>query len=363
MRDDVIKQVHLLLQHHWCFKDVIWRHVCSAVLCDKGVGRRCVCSCDRGVGGWCVCSAVWCDRGTWEWQVCCAVMHDKGVGGWCVSRLCGVAGPCEVGTCIVLWCLTEVWEEGVCVAATEVWEDEVHVVVTEVLEDDVSVVLCCGQGCGRMECVQCCVVWWVWEYDVVASPSPARGKDANTASNKVAAVCFSAAVYLGSYLQQLLLRCKILSLLWLPANLRSPLAFISLLTLNAGSRYSSSYLNDPLPSYLIRVFSIIHCGTAIKCNCSDKWANSNAKDFMIFHEVQRSHLSKFAHLIVFGIILSWHPQVQWSKTMVGTFDPHRPWTKCGTMVLYFWLVSRIFSVSDSSYNVQICSSRDQPISE
>lgn len=45
-----------------------------------------------------------------------------------------------------------------CVAATEVWEDEVHVVVTEVLEDDVSVVLCCGQGCGRMECVQCCVV-------------------------------------------------------------------------------------------------------------------------------------------------------------------------------------------------------------
>ena len=66
--------------------------------------------------------------------------------------------------------------------------------------------------------MQCCVVG-VWEDDVAASPSPAGGKDANTASDKLAAVRFSATVffswevYPGSYLKQLLSRCEILSLL------------------------------------------------------------------------------------------------------------------------------------------------------
>ena len=54
-----------------------------------------------------------------------------------------------------------------CVAATEVWKDEVHVAVTEVSENGVCAVLCCVAG--------------VWEDDVVASPSPAGGRDANTA--------------------------------------------------------------------------------------------------------------------------------------------------------------------------------------
>ena len=53
--------------------------------------------------------------------------------------LCGVAGMCEDGMCDALGCLTEVWKDGVYVAATEVWDDEVHVVVTEL--------------CGKMECV------------------------------------------------------------------------------------------------------------------------------------------------------------------------------------------------------------------
>ena len=48
-----------------------------------------------------------------------------------------------------------------------------------------------------MKCVQCCVVWQGcgWEDDVIASPSPVGEKDANTASDKVAAVRFSAAVF------------------------------------------------------------------------------------------------------------------------------------------------------------------------
>ena len=57
--------------------------------------------------------------------------------------LCGAGGTYEDGKCVVLGCLTEVWKDGVCVAATEVWEEEVHVAVTEVWEDDVYVVLCC----------------------------------------------------------------------------------------------------------------------------------------------------------------------------------------------------------------------------
>ena len=69
-----------------------------------------------------------------------------------------------------------------CVAAAEVWEDEVHVAVTEVSENGVYVVLCCVAG--------------VWEDDIVASPSPARGQDSNIASDRyVAAVRFSAAVF------------------------------------------------------------------------------------------------------------------------------------------------------------------------
>ena len=49
--------------------------------------------------------------------------------------------------------------------------------------------------------------------------------------------------------------------------------------------------------------------------------------------------------------------------MVNTFDLHRARTKCGTLVLCFWLVSLVFSVSGSSDSVQICGSRDQPIGE
>ena len=44
-----------------------------------------------------------------------------------------------------------------------------------------------------------------------------------------------------------------------------------------------------LPSYLIRIFSMIHWGTAIERNCSDKQANSNTSTFTIFHEVRCSH--------------------------------------------------------------------------
>ena len=150
-------------------------------------------------------------------------MHDRGVERWCVVAatevwrddmyivMCDVAGTCEDGNCIELGCLTEVWKDSTCVllcCVAGVWEDRVCVVlccVTGVWEDGVCTVLCCVPG--------------VWEDDVVASPSPAGGKDANTAFNKVAAVSFSAAVFFsweahpGSYLQQQLSRCKILSLL------------------------------------------------------------------------------------------------------------------------------------------------------
>ena len=44
-----------------------------------------------------------------------------------------------------------------------------------------------------------------------------------------------------------------------------------------------------LPLYLIRIFSMIHGGTAIERNCSDKRANSNTSTFTIFREVRRSH--------------------------------------------------------------------------
>ena len=44
--------------------------------------------------------------------------------------------------------------------------------------------MCSAVLCGR-----------VWEDDVVATPSPAGRKDANTASDKVPAVCVSAAVF------------------------------------------------------------------------------------------------------------------------------------------------------------------------
>ena len=153
----------------------------------------------------------------------CAVMRDKGaIDGVCVV-LCGVAGTCEDGRCVVLGCLTEVWKDRVCVAATDVWEDEVHVVlccVTGVWEDGVCAVLCFVTGVWEDGvCAVLCCVTEVWEDDVVTSPSPAGGKDPNSASDKVAAVCFSVAVFFswevhpGSYLQQLLSRCKILSLL------------------------------------------------------------------------------------------------------------------------------------------------------
>ena len=47
--------------------------------------------------------------------------------------------------------------------------------------------------------------------------------------------------------------------LTLPSRSWGPLMFFSLLILDADSRYSSSsYLDDPLPSYLIRIFSMIH---------------------------------------------------------------------------------------------------------
>ena len=110
----------------------------------------------------------------------------------------------------------------------------------------------------------CCVVR-VWEDDVVASPSPAGGKDANTASDKVAAVRFSATVFffLGGAsgfvfkTTAFQMRDFVFIVTYSPI-FRGPLTFFSLLILEADSIYSfSSYLDDPLPSYLIRIFSII----------------------------------------------------------------------------------------------------------
>ena len=189
--------------------------MCSVVLCD------------RIVGGWSVCSVVLCDRIVGGWSVCSVVLCDRSVGGWSVLVLCCVTGVWEDGVCVVLCCVTGVWEDGVCT------------------------VLCCVAG--------------VWEDDVAASPSPAGGKDANTASDKVAAVRFSAAVFffLGGASGFVLtttafqMRDFVFIVTYSPI-FKGPLTFFSLLILDADSRYSfSSYLDDPLPSYLSRIFSII----------------------------------------------------------------------------------------------------------
>ena len=175
----------------------------------------------------------------------------------CSVVLCCVTGLWEDGVCVVLCCVTGLWEDGVCLVlccVTGVWEDGVCVVlccVTGVWEDGVCTVLCCVAG--------------VWEDDVAASPSPAGGKDANTASDKVAAVRFSAAVFffLGGASGFVLtttafqMRDFVFIVTYSPI-FKGPLTFFSLLILDAHSRYSfSSYLDDPLPSYLSRIFSII----------------------------------------------------------------------------------------------------------
>ena len=244
----------------------------------------------------------------------CAGMHDRGMERWCVVAatevwrddmyvvMCDVAGTCEDGNCIELGCLTEVWKDGTCVVlccvagvwegrvcvvlccVTGVWEDGVCVVlccVTGVWEDGVCAVLCCVTGvweagvCAVLYCVVgvweagvcavlCCVAG-VWEDDVVASPSPAGGKDANTASDKVAAVRFSAIVFffLGGAsgfvfkTTAFQMRDFVFIVTYSPIFM-SPLTFFSLLILEADSRYSfCAYLDDSLLSYLIRIFSII----------------------------------------------------------------------------------------------------------
>ena len=112
--------------------------------------------------------------------------------------------------------------------------------------------------------VLCCVVG-VWEDDVVASPSPAGGKDPNTASDKVADVRFSATVFFflggvfGFVFKTTAFQMQdFVFIVTYSPIFRGPLTFFSLLILDADSRYSfSSYLDDSLPSYLIRIFSII----------------------------------------------------------------------------------------------------------
>ena len=59
---------------------------------------------------------------------------------------------------------------------------------------------------------------------------------------------------------------------------------VCLLSSSAKCRYSfSSYLDNPFPSYLIKIFYMIHWGTAIERNCSNKRANST--NFTNFREV------------------------------------------------------------------------------
>ena len=196
-----------------------------------------------------------CVTGVWKDGVCVAVT-EVWEDGVCVV-LCCVTGLWEDGVCVVLCCVTGLWEDGVCLVlccVTGVWEDGVCVVlccVTGVWEDGVCTVLCCVAG--------------VWEDDVAASPSPAGGKDANTASDKVAAVRFSAAVFffLGGASGFVLtttafqMRDFVFIVTYSPI-FKGPLTFFSLLILDAHSRYSFSlYLDDPLPSYLSRIFSII----------------------------------------------------------------------------------------------------------
>ena len=133
----------------------------------------------------------------WKDGVCVAATEVWGDDMYVV--MCDVAGTCEDGKCVVLGCVTEVWKDGACVAATEVWEDGVCAVlccVTGVWEAGVCAVLYCVVGVWEAGvCAVLCCVAGVWEDDVVASPSPAGGKDANTASDKVAAVRFSATVF------------------------------------------------------------------------------------------------------------------------------------------------------------------------
>ena len=50
-----------------------------------------------------------------------------------------------------------------------------------------------------------------------------------------------------------------------------------------------------LPSYLVRIFSMIHWGTAIECNCSNKRANSNTSTFMVFMRCNTLTIWNFGH--------------------------------------------------------------------
>ena len=46
--------------------------------------------------------------------------------------MCDVAGTCEDAKCVVLGCVTGVWKDGVCVAATVVWGDDMFIVMRDV---------------------------------------------------------------------------------------------------------------------------------------------------------------------------------------------------------------------------------------
>ena len=57
---------------------------------------------------------------------------DRGVGGDMYVVMCDVAGTCEDAKCVVLGCVTGVWKDGVCVAATVVWGDDMFIVMRDV---------------------------------------------------------------------------------------------------------------------------------------------------------------------------------------------------------------------------------------
>ena len=142
----------------------------------------------------------------------------------------------------------------------------------------------------------------MWEDDVVASPSPAVGKDANTASDKVAAVRFSAAVlFLGRCIQvriynsclpdsRFCLYCYVLANIYGSCDV--------LLPPNAECRrkillFIVPWLSIALVPDWLSIFSMINWGTAIERNCSGKQANPNTSHIAIFREVQCSHHLKF----------------------------------------------------------------------
>ena len=65
---------------------------------------------------------------------------------------------------------------------------------------------------------------------------------------------------------------------------RGSLAFFSLLSLDSDSKYSlSSFLDDPLPWYLMRTLSISLNNCNTKRNCSDNWATSILAPYGISH--------------------------------------------------------------------------------